>query len=547
MFQLISAFKEAATIGVMAPLPIYRFFSGNPVWWGQLLAAGLALWFDGQIIRYLWEANYLAAILTIIAFVIFCAPLLHVQKFLMSAGPWARPFGWAPAFGGFSGGNIVGAANRTQTDVKRGASVVDARAAKQTAAPLSITFGGVAVMRGVEPQHFLITGTTGSGKTQAIHSMLDTIRERQQPAIIADVGGMYLSKWGYGNAFVLNPFDGRDAGWNPFAEIKRDYDCDRLAKAAIPDADGDSKEWNFYAQNLFGAVLAQLWKRDQWSPRELVRLVMAAEQKELADWVKGTSAAPLVAEYNERMLASTRAVASTYVKAWEYLPENGEFSIREWVQEVGRGESADWLFLTVRDDQKALLRNLVATYLDLAILEGLSLSEDPNRRIWYLLDELDTLGKVGSLRDGLTKLRKYGGSVITGIQSIAQLQTTYGREGAAVLTSNLNTKLLLRAGDPETAEWGEKTIGQQEIERRERNTSQGTSYSSGGIAGNMGQSSNEGYADRVVTQAAVMASELMQLPDLAGYLGTPAQPWKRIDVPYMQLPDVAPGFVEAAP
>jgi type IV secretory pathway TraG/TraD family ATPase VirD4 len=282
-----------------------------------------------------------------------------------------------------------------------------------------------------------------------------------------------------------------------------------------------------------------------WSPRELVRLVMAADRSELEEWVKGTAAAPLASESNDRMLASTRSVASTYIKPWEYLPEDGEFSVREWVQEVGRGASSQWLFLTMRDDQRALLRNLVATYLDLAILEGLSLTENPNRRLWYVLDELDTLGKVGTLRDGLTKLRKYGGSIITGIQSIAQLQSTYGDKGASVLAANLNTKLLLRAGDSDTAKWCEDTIGQQEIERRERSTNEGTSVNSGGMMGSMGQSEGQGYAERRVTQSAVLASEFMSLPDLSGYVGTPSEPWRRVDVPYMQLPDVVPAFMEA--
>jgi type IV secretory pathway TraG/TraD family ATPase VirD4 len=543
---LFQGLGRAAKIGIQAPIPIYHFFSGKPVWFGELIAATIALWFDGQILRYLWQGFYMESVLTLFGIILLCAPLMLLQQVLMkSNASWVRPLGWAPAFGSFSGVSVVGLSANNESSVKRGSVVEDARGKSEAASPLTITLGRVPIAKNVEPQHFLISGTTGAGKTQAVHGMLDSIRRREQPVIIADVGGVYLSKWAKGDEFVLNPFDSRDAGWNPFRELKRDYDCERLAKAAIPDVDGDAQQWNMYAQNLFGAVLTQLWKREQWSPRELVRLVMAADRAELEEWVKGTAAAPLASESNDRMLASTRSVASTYIKPWEYLPEDGEFSVREWVQEVGRGASSQWLFLTMRDDQRALLRNLVATYLDLAILEGLSLTENPNRRLWYVLDELDTLGKVGTLRDGLTKLRKYGGSIITGIQSIAQLQSTYGDKGASVLAANLNTKLLLRAGDSDTAKWCEDTIGQQEIERRERSTNEGTSVNSGGMMGSMGQSEGQGYAERRVTQSAVLASEFMSLPDLSGYVGTPSEPWRRVDVPYMQLPDVAPAFMEA--
>ena len=540
------AFIKGAVFGISAPVHIYRFFAGTPVWWGTLVAAGIALWFDGQILRYLWQSSYFSAFLTLLGIVFFCGPVgLLGQKLVQSPAKWLRAVGWAPAFGGFTGASITGSSNSKQAPVQRGAEVIDSRGVEQTAPRTAITFGRVPIARETECQHVLLTGTTGAGKTQAMHRMLDAVRQRQQPAIIADVGGVYLSKWGNDNCFILNPFDARDAGWNPFLELKRDYDCDRMAKAAIPDADGDSREWNFYAQNLFGAVLSQLWKRDEWSTKELIRLIMAAEQSELADIVKGTSAAPLTVDDNAKMLASTRSVAATYLKAWEYLPECGEFSIRDWVQEVAAGKSNQWLFLTVRDDQKALLRNLIATYLDLAILEGLSVDENPDRRIWYMLDELDTLGKVGSLRDGLTKLRKYGGSVVTGIQSIAQLQSTYGRESASVLAANLNTKLLLRAGDPDTAEWGEKTIGQQEIERRERSSNKGTSVGGSMLTPSASESEGEGFSDRRVTQATVLASELMQLPDLSGFLGTPGQPWQRVQLDYMKLPDTAASFMES--
>lgn len=43
--------------------------------------------------------------------------------------------------------------------------------------------------------------------------------------------------------------------------------------------------------------------------------------------------------------------------------------------------SGRYIYLTYRDDQMAMLKNLVATFLELAIVEGLSLSEKPDRRV----------------------------------------------------------------------------------------------------------------------------------------------------------------------
>lgn len=47
------------------------------------------------------------------------------------------------------------------------------------------------------------------------------------------------------------------------------------------------------------------------------------------------------------------------------------------MREVGAQQHDKWLYLTYQDNQMAMLRNLVATWLELAIVEGLSLSEEP--------------------------------------------------------------------------------------------------------------------------------------------------------------------------
>jgi hypothetical protein len=281
-----------------------------------------------------------------------------------------------------------------------------------------IHWGGVSIPAADECQHFLIAGKTGSGKSQAISALLCRVADRRQPALIADPGGAYLSRFGAYDSLILNPFDHRDVGWSPFAEIEWAYDCQRLAKATIPDVEGESQQWHFYAQTLLAEVLRSLWEQRRHSIGELVRLVMTADPEELGRTLAGTAAAILTGRGNERMLANTRVICSTYLNAWRYVPEGGTFSVREWVRQNARQENVRWLYLVYRDDQMALLRLLVTTWLDLAIIETLSLSERPDRRFWFVLDEWDSLGKVGALRDGLTKLRKYGGAVVAGLQTM---------------------------------------------------------------------------------------------------------------------------------
>lgn len=128
--------------------------------------------------------------------------------------------------------------------------------------------------------------------------------------------------------------------------------------------------------------------------------------------LQGTPAESMTSGNTEKMLGSVRAIISTYLQAWRYLPTPTApaFSVRQWIRAACQQDAVPWLFAVYRDDQLAVLRNLIACWLDVAIVELLAMPEAADRRVWFIADELDSLGKVGALRDGLTKLRKFGGS-----------------------------------------------------------------------------------------------------------------------------------------
>jgi type IV secretory pathway TraG/TraD family ATPase VirD4 len=150
------------------------------------------------------------------------------------------------------------------------------------------------------------------------------------------------------------------------------------------------------------------------------------------------------------------------------------------------------------------------------------------------MDELDSLGKVTSLRAGLTKLRKYGGACVSGLQTIAQLRDTYGREEAQTLLSCMSSKLILAAGDGETAEYFEKELGEQEVARVDESQSQSASA--------QGTSTSKNRNIRRDKQAAVLASEIQKLPNLHGFLKLVGLPIARVQLTYTAMPDVTAPF-----
>lgn len=521
------------------PKRIYDFFAHDSryIWFDYIFFA-YGLFFTGNLITQLifTDGDYGAMVIYIFAYGTSIMLMNFISlgiKRIATFHPMLAWVGWVPSFStGPSEFQTWKDPDASQAHM-RGTEIHDVRPGmkKNKDLALNIHLGGVPIDYNNECEHFLISGKTGSGKTQAINSILRSVRERGQVAIIADPAGGYFQRFAQKGEFLLNPFDDRTSNWSPFLEIEADYDCQRIARAAIPDGSGDGKEWHFYAQTLLAEVLKKQWELQNHSIKELLRLIMSAPAKDLATLLENTPAATLTQKGNEKMLSNTRAISATYLNVWSYLEDIGSFSIRQYVRSAAAQEHDRWLYLTYRDAQMAMLRTLVATWLEIAIVEGLSLSESPDRRLFFIMDELDSLGKVSSLRAGLTKLRKYGGVCVNGLQTIAQLRDTYGKEEAQTLLSCMSTKLLLAAGDAETAEYFSKEIGDRQINRSKVST--GRNEKDFGGFGEGG--SNTTNSTETVIERAVLASEISNLPNLTGFLKPVGRPVMRVTLDYVPM------------
>ncbi len=72
-----------------------------------------------------------------------------------------------------------------------------------------------------------------------------------------------------------------------------------------------------------------------------------------------------------------------------------------------------------------------------------------DRRLWFIIDELDALGQIDGLKDALARLRKFGGRCVLGFQSIAQVRGTYGDAEAQTIVENCGNTLILRCSASE--------------------------------------------------------------------------------------------------
>jgi type IV secretory pathway TraG/TraD family ATPase VirD4 len=378
-----------------------------------------------------------------------------------------------------------------------------------------------------ETKHFKLIGTTGTGKSTAITELLAGALERGDRAVIADPDGGYLARFHdrRRSDVILNPFEPRSVKWNPFAEIHTPYDVEQLASGLIPATeDASSREWRGYARTFLSAVANRCHQNSRGDAEELWRLLTIASSSELRKVVAGTPAQPFLDADNARMFGSIRSVTGSAVAALAYVRAQraSAFSVRNWVS-TGVGS----LFIPYQANQIAALRSIIATWMRLAIFEAMSRPEE-DRHLWFVIDELDALGAIDGLKDALARLRKFGGRCVIGFQSIAQVSSTYGAGDAQTIVENCGNSLILRCSGSDnggTSHFASRLIGEREIVRRQ--TTRGRDRDGAFTFKGARRSTN--VSEQHVTEAAVLPSELEQLPDLAGYLKTASsRAWRRV-------------------
>jgi type IV secretory pathway TraG/TraD family ATPase VirD4 len=412
------------------------------------------------------------------------------------------------------------------TEIESGAARARTGSVREREQAQGVTLCGVKVAQIDETKHFKLIGTTGTGKSTAIQEMLRAAFARGDRAVIADPDGGYMRRFYRSDRdIVLNPFEAESVKWDLFGEIQQPYDIEQLARSLIPDHEGSDRSWRGYGRTLFTAVARQAHSAKVSDLGELFRLLVIAGNAELRTLVAGTPAQPFLEEHNVKMFDSIRSVTISAVAALEHVARQNSraFSVREWVRQGAQGNAQDGgvLFIPYRAGQVAALRSQISAWMRLAIFEAMN-GPESDQRLWFVVDELDALGPIDGLKDALARLRKFGGRCVLGFQSIAQVSSTYGDGDAHTIVENCGNTLILRCSASEgggTSRFASNLIGEREVMR----TTESRSRRPGDWF------ATRTYSDHVSTEQAILASQIEQLPDLAGFLKLASRPeWRRV-------------------
>lgn len=411
-----------------------------------------------------------------------------------------------------------------------------------------ITWGGLRIPSRMATSHFMVVGTTGSGKTLTLRLLMQEVLTTigsgaDHRALIYDakqdiasqLPGMKIPGW----IFTLNPFDERCVAWDMAKDITEPTAALQMAATLIPAERNSSQP--FFVDSaqllLYGVLLSFIRSGADWRFSDLIRTMHTVERlQRVLDRCPETRHIMGRFEHNRETLDEVMATVATKLTPYEPIAamwdkayaQNRKISLEHWISDQGKDNS----ILILGNNERARVAmdriNQVIFKRVSELLLDQTEDRQGKRRTWIFLDELAEAGKLEGLPSLLTKGRSKGVCVVLGFQDIDSLKEVYGENLTGALTGQCNCKAILRLESPKTAEWASKLFGDYEAleVRRTEGFSQTSGANSGASSGwgggraswnnSSGNSTSSSYsmsyAEQYNKRQAVLESQFYTIP-----------------------------------
>lgn len=409
----------------------------------------------------------------------------------------------------------------------------------------SLRIGNMPLVRDSETRHFLIMGSTGSGKTNLVHNLLPQVKQKDQPAIIIDQTGEIIAR--YYNPergdIIFNPFDGRSKNWDFWQDCSTPEELERFSKILFSFNRKRSRSysdpfWEQSAQYVFNACTEYLSKTGNTCLSALKGLAIEANLEELQNKLKGTAAERYLTDDGKGVASSVLSTLATSAKPISYLSDdniNGTFSLKEHFINIKSGSNA-WLFLSTKPSSRELTLPLIACLTELALSKLMDIGIDQKRRLWCIFDELASLGNLPALSPLMAEGRKYGACVVAALQSLNQIYDHYGAYAGSSIFGQFGTCFFFRNTEPAIAKMFSSMCGTETITRQQKNTSFGANDFRDGVS----------YQETEKKKELVEYNQLASLAVRECYtlLPEPKVRLSKIQIPQDKGQDIAQGFIQ---
>lgn len=403
--------------------------------------------------------------------------------------------------------------------------------------------GKMPLVKDMETRHFLVTGATGSGKTNLLDNLLPQVEKKQQPVIVIDQTGEMIAKY-YNKErgdIIFNPFDLRSKSWDFWSDCSNREDLERFSKILIgfnQKQSGSHSDpfWENAAQSVFNGCIEYL-RPKKASIREITRMVCHSQVDYLKKVLVEGEAGRYLSADSKQTAASILSVLASNAKPLTYLrdaDENGSFSMKQHFNDV-KNCSPAWLFLATKPKSRALTLPLIACLTELALSELMDIGIDSKRRVWVIIDELPALGLLPALAPLMAEGRKYGACVVAGMQSLNQLYSNYGQYDGSTVFGQFGTSFFFRNSEPAIAKMISSMCGVETVTRQQKNTSFGANEFRDGVS----------YSEQMHRKQLVEPDDLASLAIGECYtlFSEPEVRLSKMQIPKAHLKERNPGFV----
>lgn len=354
----------------------------------------------------------------------------------------------------------------------------------------------------------LVQGAQGSGKSLAIHDLMRQVFKAKRKSIIYDQSGEFFrAYYRPGKDFFFNPALEGSVPWSIFSELKNTYDADTMAQAFLPPKAGVSSGANAFfedaARALFSVILLRLTQRGAVNTCDIATAFFEMPDAEMDELIKNSVASSAVGGDSKAQRQGVISSIAIYLNGIASVSE-GDWSIREFLD---REDDARF-FILGTDDTEAMFSPLYRLILAVSFAVVAAKQEIVHRdKYWWWLDEVHTLGDI-KLDKQTATIRKFGGCIVSGIQSGSQFITSMGKERGDTVMNCFNTVLMLRANEPGMMEMAAKRLGKVDMQMVSLNQTLAVTEWRDGA----------GMAKAEQEKWLVMPSEIGSLSDCEGFL-----------------------------
>lgn len=294
--------------------------------------------------------------------------------------------------------------------------------------------------------HHIMLGASGGGKSRLIKSFISQMRPAGTKAVIMDPDGLYLSEFYRPGDRVISIFDKRADPYSFWNESGIDYLALSTSLIETRHGSGGQEFFSESPQSLFAGLLrvSEAGGLDEIK-EHLYRPDIETLQKSLSDKNEVSAAFLSDPKLAANVMASL-AVKLYWLKYLNYWPDQAgktnPLSLTKWARD---DQDDSWIFLVAAEVDWAASYHFLRMCFDLVAMGCFGRGDYPGRRpVAAICDEISKIGVLSQLEPILSRGRKDGLSLYTGLQHISQFNMLYGEHKAKTILDSFQNKWMFK-------------------------------------------------------------------------------------------------------